>query len=621
MENKVISKDVFGFIKTKVDVHTMGLYTMANLLRDCGYKVVIAKDEIGEAVEHIQKVNNYSLFKHWLLSNNINRICFSYRMDPMDGCDYFIRMYSQLKSDNMLMTQGGPIKEMSFAGLPDACELVSRKTDGHVLVFPGNEPPVVSLRMYGVPENVLPNSIVNDNPYDKLCWDFAKELVESERWRREPIQDHYGYKECGKSNDSYVARLNYARMKHSLPIIRTHSGPYNENRIEALREYNSWCKKLAQSKLLDVLSIGSSQLTQSNFGEDWEGKSNGGGVPVNSEVEYRIIKENASPMLVRTYSGTKNVPELARIHERSLNISWHALSFWWFDELDGRGNNTLLENLREHFEAVRYIATTGKPVEPNVPHHFAFRGADDITYIVSGFLAAKAIKNMGVKHLILQNMLNTPKYTWGVQDLAKGRTMIKLVRELEDDSFKVSLQTRGGLDYFAPDLEMAKIQLAAVTCMMDDLEAENENSPEIIHVVNYSEAVRLATPPIIKESIQITLNALHTYRFARKMGLVPNMAHDTDVEYRYQGLLYEARQAIRFLEENIPNLYTPEGFERIFREGFFAVPYLMDQNHKWPKATKWKTAIKNGGISVVDENGNIISTEDRYRFIIDHMER
>ena len=143
----------------------------------------------------------------------------------------------------MLMAQGGPIKEMSFAGLPDACELVSRKTDGHVLVFPGNEPPVVSLRMYGVPENVLPNSIVNDNSYDKMCWDFAKELVESERWRREPIQDHYGYKECGKSNDSYIARLNYARMKHSLPIIRTHSGPYNENRIEALKEYNSWCKE------------------------------------------------------------------------------------------------------------------------------------------------------------------------------------------------------------------------------------------------------------------------------------------------------------------------------------------------------------------------------------------
>lgn len=621
MENKVHSNDVFGFIKTKVDVHTMGIYTMANLLRDCGYKVVVAKDDVGETVEHLKKVNNYSLFKHWIEVNGINRIGFSYRMDPRDGCDYFLTMYEQLKADNMLVEQGGPIKEFSFAGLPDTCELVKQKIDGKVILFPGNESPVESLRMYGVPEEALPASLNNDNPYDNMRWDFAKKLIESERWRQEPAQDHYGYKECGEKNDSYIARLEYARSKHSLPIIRTHSGPYNPNRLEALKEYNSWCQDLAESKLLDVLSIGSSQLTQSNFGEDWEGKANGGGVPVNSEMEYQIIRENAKPMLVRTYSGTKDVPGLARIHERSLNISWHALSFWWFDELDGRGKNTLLENLREHFEAVRYIVTTGKPVEPNVPHHFAFRGCDDVTYIVSGFLAAKAIKRMGAKHLILQNMLNTPKYTWGVQDLAKGRAMVKLVRELEDDKFKVSLQTRGGLDYFAPDLEYAKIQLAAVTCMMDDLEPDNENSPEIIHVVNYSEAVRLATPPIIKESIKITLAALHSYRFARKMGVVPNMKHDRDVQERYEALLYDARAAIRLLEENIPNLYTPEGFEKVFKEGFLAVPYLMDQNRKFPKATMWKTAIKNGGIAVVDDDGKVISSEDRYHYIIDHMER
>lgn len=621
MENKVFSNDVFGFIKTKVDVHTMGIYTMANLLRDCGYKVVIAKDEIGEAVEELNKLNNFCLFKHWILNNNINRIGFSYRMDPQDGCDYFMTIYEMLRSDNMLEEQGGPIRSLSFAGLPDACDMVNKKTHGKILVFPGNESPVESLRMYGVSEDMLPKSLINDDPYDNMRWNFAKQLVESEQWKQEPAQDHYGYKECGKDDDSYVARLAYAREKHSLPIIRTHSGPYNENRMEALKEYNSWCRDLAKSQLLDVLSIGSSQLTQSHFGENWDGLANGGGVPVNSEAEYQVIRENARPMLVRTYSGTKDVPELARIHERSLNISWHALSFWWFDELDGRGNNTLIENLREHFETVRYIVTTGKPVEPNVPHHFAFRGADDVTYIVSGFLAAKAIKSMGASHMILQNMLNTPKYTLGVQDLAKGRAMIKLVRELEDENFKVSLQTRGGLDYFAPDLEEAKIQLAAVTCMMDDLEPDNDDSPEIIHVVNYSEAVRLATPPIIKDSIRITLNALHSYRKARRMGKVPNMKYDLDVQYRYESLLHDAREAIRLLEENIPNLYTPEGFEMVFREGFLAVPYLMDQENIWQKARMWKTAIKNGGISVVDDDGNTISTEDRYHYIINHMEK
>ena len=620
MMGQFSESDVFGFVKPLVDVHTMGIFTMANLLRDCGYKVYIAPDDVNEAIENIHKVNNYSFVKRWILDNHINRLGFSYRLDPKEGCDYFMSLYEHLRGDNMLEEDGGPIKEINFAGLPDTCEMVNGKTNGRVMVFKGNETPVESLRMYRVPEELLPASLINDNPYDKMRWEFAEKLIASERYKLEPPLDHLGYAECGKDDDGFVKRLEYARKKHSLPIIRTHSGPYNPNRMEALKEYNSWCRILAQTQLLDVLSIGSSQLTQAHFGEKWDGLPNGGGVPVNSEMEYRIIKENASPMLVRTYSGTKDVPGLARIHERALNISWHALSFWWFDELDGRGHNTLLENLKEHFDTVKYIVTTGKPVEPNVPHHFAFRGADDISYIVSGYLAAKACKNMGVSHLILQNMLNTPKYTLGVQDLAKGRVMLKLVRSLEDDKFKVSLQSRAGLDYFAPDLDYAKVQLASVTCLMDDLEPENNDSPEIIHVVNYCEAVRLATPPVIKESIQITLNALREYRSARALGKVPNMKYDRDVNERFNALYAESKGAIELLEANIPNLYTPEGFYKVFTEGFLPVPYLMDQNRKFKKATMWNTAIKNGGIKVVDDDGNVIDTITRYRKIISSMD-
>lgn len=33
----------------------------------------------------------------------------------------------------------------------------------------------------------------------------------------------------------------------------------------------------------------------------------------------------------------------------------------------------------------------------------------------------------------------------------------------------------------------------------------------------------------------------------------------------------------------------------------------------------WHTAIKNGGIKVVDDEGNIISTQERYRRIISQM--
>ena len=620
MKDMTNHNTVFGFIKPLIDVHTMGMLTMANLLMDCGYGVSIADDTVSSALEKIQKLNNYGLVKQWIITNNITFISLSYRLDPQEGCDYFMHLYTRLIDDNMTADKGGPITGFSFAGLPDTCELIRTKTGGRVLLFPGNESPAESLLRYGVPKDKLPKEFREGNAYDKMRWEFAKRIIETEQYKLCGIPDHYGYPSCGKDNDTYLARLDYAKQRHSLPIIRTHSGPYNPDRLEALKEYNSWIVDLAQSRLLDILSIGSSQLTQSHFGEDWEGLANGGGVPINSPIEYQIIRDNARPMLARTYSGTKDVPALAKMHEESLNISWHALSFWWFDELDGRGANTLLQNLREHFEAVRYIATTGKPVEPNVPHHFAFRGADDITYIISAYLAAKACKKMGIKHLILQNMLNTPKYTWGIQDLAKGRAMLRLVKELENDTFSISLQTRAGLDYFAPDLDEAKIQLAAVTCMMDDLEPTNDDSPQIIHVVNYSEAVRLATPPIIKDSIRITLTTLHEYRLARKNGVVPDMRYDKECNERTEALYVEAKEAINILEKTFANLYTPEGFERIFIEGFLPVPYLLDYHRKFPKATHWRTAIKNGGVRVIDDKGNIINTSDRYRKIITSLD-
>jgi hypothetical protein len=47
----------------------------------------------------------------------------------------------------------------------------------------------------------------------------------------------------------------------------------------------------------------------------------------------------------------------------------------------------------------------------------------------------------------------------------------------------------------------------------------------------------------------------------------------------------------------------------------------MDEHKKYPKATMWKTALKNGGICVVDDDGKTISTEERYRYIINNFEQ
>ncbi|MBD5221991.1 MAG: cobalamin-binding protein [Bacteroidales bacterium] len=607
---------VFGFIKPEVDVHILGMSTIANILRDCGFKVIFAPADVMKAVENISKLNNAGLVNKWISDNHINVISFSYRLDPQEGCNYFCSFYHQISESKLLAKDGGSICKVSFAGLPDTCHLIKNQLGDQIIYFPGDETPIESLEKFGVPPQLYPKAFTFIHDYDRSLLDFAEKFIESEKYNNIGIPDHYGYPDCGTPKDSFLKRLDYCLKKQSLPMIRVHAGPYSPNRIEAIKEYQSWARQLARTRLLDVLSIGSSQLTQQHFGEDWEGLKNGGGVPVNSEIEYREIAQAAKPMLVRTYAGTNNVPWMAQMHERTLNISWHALSFWWFCQLDGRGDNTVLDNLKEHIETIKYIASTGKPLEPNVPHHFSFRGGDDVTYIVSAFLAAKTAKKYGIKHLILQNMLNTPKYTWGVEDIAKGRAMLRLVRKLEDNTFKVSLQTRAGLDYFSPDLEKAKVQLAAITAMMDDIEPENPNSPEIIHVVSYSEAVRLATPPIIEESIKITLGALKEYRLRKSLNLTVNTIENKDINERYCHLYEEASEAIDFLEKNIPDLYTPQGLFRVYEMGFLPTPYIYDPDKKFPEATKWHTAIVNGEVKVVDENGKTINTLKRYKSIL-----
>ena len=207
MKHSVNSMDVFGFVKPVVDVHTMGIYTIANLLRDCGYKVHLAKDDVNAALENIQKVNNYSLVKRWILDKGITRIGFSYRLDPREGCDYFMALYTHLKDDKMFVSEGGPLAEISFAGLPDTCDLVKAKTDGKILVFPGNETPIQSLRLYGVPENILPKSIVNDSQ-------GANEIIMkiAERYGCEYID----IRNCCKSAVEFFAKIRFFLRQHRI---------------------------------------------------------------------------------------------------------------------------------------------------------------------------------------------------------------------------------------------------------------------------------------------------------------------------------------------------------------------------------------------------------------------
>ncbi len=603
--------ETFGLIKTLMDAHTMGIHAAAALLRDSGYRVMISPRPVEYAMERISSESAQKVILDWIDDNRISRIGFSYRLDPDTAVELTGRLIHLLTSKGYYGGGNSKVKSVFFAGLTPACEKIEKEYAGRVSTFRGGESAEETLLVMGVPLDEIPKQIKEGCQYDKEIEKFGQGIIRSGEYRKMKAPERKPYPEFGTLKDTLELRLNHNFEGGFQPIIRAHSGPYSDDmsRAAMLKEYRDWCHELGNAGFLDVLSIGSSQLSQSNFGESWEGKPNGGGVPVNSEAEYADIWQAARPMLVRTYSGTKNVKKLAEIYEKTINISWHALSLWWFNELDGRGPNNLYDNLKEHLDTIRWISSTGKPVETNVPHHFAFRGADDITYIVSGFLVAKAAKKYGTKTFVLQNMLNTPRSTWGIQDLAKGRTLLKLVKELEDENFRVVLQTRAGLDYFKPDLETAKAQLATVTALMDDLDPKNEMSPEIIHVVSYSEALFLATPDVLNDSIKITKTALKEYRKLKKQGLTPDVMTD-DILKRQSGLETACRKIIRAMEENIPDLYSPEGLYLAFIAGWLPVPELWSDSDEFVHAKGWGTRMTNGGVVLCDRDV-IVTTDHR----------
>ena len=171
------------------------------------------------------------------------------------------------------------------------------------------------------------------------------------------------------------------------------------------------------------------------------------------------------------------------------------------------------------------------------------------------------------------------------------------------------LQPRAGLDYFKTDLEEAKIQLAAVSALMDDIDPHNEMSPPLIHVVSYSEASHLATPEIINESVQITQHAIQEYRKMRKNGEIEDMSKNTDVLQRTEEILKSAETIISGIEEYIENPYTPEGFYKAFAAGFMPVPYLWSTSDEYKYAKHFKTRPVKGSVKVFDEEDNPVKAE------------
>ncbi|MCK4943474.1 MAG: cobalamin-binding protein, partial [Candidatus Aminicenantes bacterium] len=118
MTNQITFSDTIGLAKTELDVHTLGLSSINEILRECGFKTIVTDSIISKAFSEPRELNNFMLIEKWICENKITVLGFSYRLDIDDGVLLFKRLMNQLEKKKLLKVTGGHIKKIYFAGLP-----------------------------------------------------------------------------------------------------------------------------------------------------------------------------------------------------------------------------------------------------------------------------------------------------------------------------------------------------------------------------------------------------------------------------------------------------------------------------------------------------------------------
>lgn len=364
--------------------------------------------------------------------------------------------------------------------------------------------------------------------------------------------------------DNIIDRI---KGKYPYPVLRHHFG------LPSLEDTCEGIKKIANSKVLDVISLGPDQNTQQFFFEperinnDLDGA---GGVPIRSTDDFIKLfqaSRRGNFPLMRCYSGTSEVFRFAEVLETSIHNAWCAVPLCWYNVLDGRGTRPISQSILEGQQLMNWHAKRGIPVEVNEAHHWSLRDAHDTIGVVMAYLAAYNAKRMGVRDYIAQYMFNVPPGIHQSMDLAKMLAKIELIESLEDNSFKAYRQVRAGLASLSCDLNVAKGQLAASTYLAMSIK------PHIVHVVGFSEADHAAYPEEVIESTRIVRGVIRSC-----MKGMADMSQDRAVQQRKQELVEEAYYLLdvirRLYHESRDPLSDPKVLEEIIKRGIIDAPHL-----------------------------------------------
>ena len=412
------------------------------------------------------------------------------------------------------------------------------------------------------------------------------------------------------SDENYPQTLvERIEQKFPYPIIRHHFGrPSLEETIDGVR-------KIAESKVLDVISLGTDQNAQEFFftPELMRPELDGaGGVPVRKAEDLKKIFEASRTgnfPLMRVYSGTNNLIKWAEMSVDTINNAWAAIPLTWYSVMDGRSKRPLEISIAENQKAMKWYAERNIPVEVNESHQWSLRDAHDSLAVATAYLAAYNAKKMGVKKYVAQFMFNTPPGTSPQMDLAKMMAKNELIEELKDSNFDFFREVRAGIAHFFPDPFIAKGQLAASSLVMLYLK------PHILHVVAYCEGDHAVYPEELIESCKIVHGVIRNV-----LDGLPDISKDKALIKRKEELKNEAKLIIKAIQNFGKNLSEdpisdPIVLAKAIKEGILDTPHFIGNPHLCGKI---KTNLINGAwYAVSSRTGKILKEKQRLKKYLD----
>ncbi|MEN6522443.1 MAG: cobalamin B12-binding domain-containing protein, partial [Anaerolineaceae bacterium] len=379
--------------------------------------------------------------------------------------------------------------------------------------------------------------------------------------------EHYQADQSSAFPTSTIERINW---KSPYPILRHHFGLPD---FDATR---AGIEAIAESQVLDVISLGVDQDSQENFfhPERQDPRRRGaGGVPVRTLQDFRELfaaSQRGNHPLLRTYSGTDDFIRMAEVFTETIHNAWCAIPLFWFNRMDGRGPWDLQGSIQQHQEVMAWYGERNIPVELNEPHHWGMRDSSDVVFLVSAYLSAYNARAFGVKDYIAQMMFNSPPGLSDQMDLAKMLAIVEMISTLQTADFHIWKQTRTGLLSYPLNLAEARAHLATSIYLQMSMR------PHIIHIVGFTEADHAATAEEVIEAGHMARRAIEN-----ALSTQPDMLQDPVIQKRKAHLLKEAEvtlSAIRALSgtPNVDPLTDPRVLTKAVTTGIMDAPQLKN---------------------------------------------